>query len=294
MNITLLHNPKSVLPPLPRATNLWEMISFLAREFICIYDELDYYHEHAQRVLKEYGPQTELESEVARTIEGSLWKLHPLCEKFALTNTNVLKTSILQQLYMFTVKGEKCFYASMATKLWDILQAMKADLKQKQLVFIPESKAQFHDQHDLFGEMVSCAFPSVQAELQDAGNCLVAELHTSAVFHLMRVAEHGLRALARHLRVKLKFPLEYAGWEEVIRTIDKKLDKIAAQPRGKKKTESLNFYRRTLDECEMLKDSWRNPVSHLRGRFTEAEALGVYSRVKEFMQRLSEKVKEIQ
>jgi hypothetical protein len=165
-------------------------------------------------------------------------------------------------------------------------------MAEKQFAFIPANKVRFFEQHDLFGGGVSAAFPSAQPEIKDAGNCLAADLHTAAVFHFMRAAEHGLRALARHLRVKLTTPLEYAGWEEVIRAIDRKLTVLRSRPKGRKKSEALEFYRLTLSECEMLKDVWRNPVSHARRRYTEVEALAVWSRVRDFMQRLSEMAKE--
>ena len=161
-----------------------------------------------------------------------------------------------------------------------------------QFAFIPADKVEYFEQHDLFGEGVSSAFPSAQPEIKDAGNCLAADLYTAAVFHLMRAAEHGLRALARHLRVKMSVQLEYACWEEVIRAIDKKLVVLRTKSRGKKKSEALEFYRLTLSECEMMKDVWRNPVAHARRRYNEVEAISVCSRVRDFMQRLSERVKE--
>lgn len=154
------------------------------------------------------------------------------------------------------------------------------------------ARSNFFEQHDLFGEAVSAAFPSAQSEIKDAGNCLAADLHTAAVFHLMRAVEHGLRALARHLKVKAGQPLEYACWEQVIRAIDQRLDKIRLKTRGRKKSAELEFYGRLLMECAYFKDKWRNPVSHARDRYSEAGALDALGHVQDFMKKLAERVKE--
>ena len=65
------------------------------------------------------------------------------------------------------------------------------------------------------------------------------------------------------------------------------------KPRGKKKSEELAFYRLTESELNTLKDVWRNNVMHTRGRYNQAESLGVYIRVQEFMERLAGRVKEV-
>src|SRR4051794_4802873 len=49
---------------------------------------------------------------------------------------------------------------------------------------------------EIMGAEVKAAFPSAMPDVLEVGNCLAAECNTAAVFHLMRVAEVGLRALA--------------------------------------------------------------------------------------------------
>jgi hypothetical protein len=120
---------------------------------------------------------------------------------------------------------------------------------------------------------------------------LAADLDTAAVFHLMLVAEFGLRALAKHLKVKIKRDLEYADWDEVIRGIQAKLDSIK-HPRGKKRQAELEFYRPLLSECSEFKDVWRNNIMHARRRYIHHEALGVFNRVSDFMCRLATRVSE--
>jgi hypothetical protein len=168
---------------------------------------------------------------------------------------------------------------------------MVSEAGKQTFTFIPTEKARFFEQDNLFGEKVSSAFPSAKPHIKDAGNCLAADLDTAAVFHLMLAAEFGLRALAKHLKVKIKRELEYADWDEVIRGIESKLAGIK-HPRGKKRQADLEFYRPLLSECSEFKDVWRNNLFHARRRYNGLEALNVFNRVNDFMQRLAKKVSE--
>lgn len=267
--------------------DLWSMISFLAGELLQITNALDFYQ-------KRFGGcaskgKIEVADDEKEGLFTRLDTFGELCKKLGFIASKDHGACIQGRLIG---DNSKCHYRMISLALEDLSNSIKSELSQKQFAFIPERKIPFFEQHDLFGEQVSAAFPSAQSEIKDAGNCLAADLPTAAIFHLMRAAEHGLRGLAKHLRVKVGKSLEYATWEQVIRGIDRKLERLRAKPRGKKKSEALEFYRLTLSECEMLKDVWRNPVSHARGRYSEDEALAVLGRVREFMQRLSERVKE--
>jgi hypothetical protein len=114
------------------------------------------------------------------------------------------------------------------------------------------------------------------------------EQDTASVFHLMRAAEFGLRALARKLRVKITHkgkncPIEYGDWEKVITEIKNKIASSRTLPAGSKRQAKLEFYSDAADHCVFMKDIWRNNVSHTRRTYSDPEALAVLSRVKGFM-----------
>ena len=44
---------------------------------------------------------------------------------------------------------------------------------------------------------------SAKGDIMDAVDAYALGLNTACVFHLMRIAEHGMRALARERKVKL-------------------------------------------------------------------------------------------
>jgi hypothetical protein len=169
---------------------------------------------------------------------------------------------------------------------------VQTELEARIFLYIPESRDEYLQKNQLFGKTVYQTFPHARAELTYAGNAFAFELYTACVFHLMRVAEHGLRALARRLSVKVTsknqlIPLEYADWNQVITGIKNKITGARVLPNNAKKQAQLEKYSDAADHCEYMKDIWRNTTSHARRPYAKTEAMLAMDRVKHFMQFLS-------
>jgi hypothetical protein len=111
----------------------------------------------------------------------------------------------------------------------------------------------------------------------------------------MRVAEHGLRAVAKERRVKLikNKPIKWATWQEIIRAIrDAQAEIGKTKPAGPGKDEALAFYSGAVSHLEAFKDKYRNLVMHVRENYDEHQADGVMMHVREFMAWLSAKIGE--
>jgi len=136
------------------------------------------------------------------------------------------------------------------------------------------------------------AFPNIKDDLLSALNCYGLEENTASVFHSMRVAEQGLRALAKERRIKLnrKRPVEWGNWGEIIKALDKEIDAIEAKRAGQAKDSALAFYSGARADLNGFKDEYRNVVMHVRKAFDEREALRALNYVNAFMERLSTKI----
>ncbi len=126
----------------------------------------------------------------------------------------------------------------------------------------------------------------------EAANCYAAGRWTASVFHSMRVAEYGLRRLAKRLKIKISSkgkncPLEYGDWNDVITAIRNKITEIRKLPRGPRRENEIKFYSSTADHCEYIRDIYRNEVSHTRRRYSKPESLSVLQRVRELVQPLA-------
>jgi hypothetical protein len=138
------------------------------------------------------------------------------------------------------------------------------------------------------------AFPSAQVDIRSAVNCYATGNYTACVFHLMRVAEYGLRALARERKVSLPRgrPLEWGTWESILAQLDKKIDIIANKKAGPARGKALEFYRGILNQFAAFKDEYRNNVMHTRAHYDAHQAKGALMHVREFMERIAAKIDE--
>lgn len=133
-------------------------------------------------------------------------------------------------------------------------------------------------------------------EIEDGLDCLAVGRPTAAIFHMMRVAEHGLRALARTLNVtfpKTGTPIEWAEWQNLIDQIGANgRREAAALPQGEQREAARDFYSGSVHHFEGFKDKYRNAVMHTRARYDAAMALQVVGQVRDFMNGLSAKIGE--
>ncbi|MGB6753926.1 MAG: hypothetical protein WBD90_06165 [Xanthobacteraceae bacterium] len=150
----------------------------------------------------------------------------------------------------------------------------------------------------LFTEEAERAF-NANMDLVEAGKCLASGRYNATVYHLMQVAEIGLRALAWDRRVivlrrKSLIPLEFAQWGEIIGELEKKKDLIDTWRRSKTlREEAKLFYNSAIYEISSLNDVCRKHNSHARGGLYEFDtALSWWGHVSRFMDTLASRMTE--
>jgi hypothetical protein len=126
------------------------------------------------------------------------------------------------------------------------------------------------------------AFPDIKIDVYCATDCYALGHDTASVFHSMRVAEYGLRAIAkeRQLAVNKNKPIEWATWQEV----------IGSKSVGPNKDAALEFYSGARADLNGFKDEYRNQVSHLRSTYDEFQSIRALTNVQHFMNRISAKI----
>jgi len=168
------------------------------------------------------------------------------------------------------------------------------ELGKRKFLRVPNACHGFVDRNDLFGADVATNFKAAVADIREAGNCLAAECGTAAVFHLMRVVEHGLRALANDRRVSIpkKKPLELATWEDIIRELEREETAIQGFPKTLAREAQYEFVHGAMMQFRAFKNVFRNQIMHTRDSYTRTDAMGVFDHVKQFMQILAARISE--
>jgi hypothetical protein len=132
------------------------------------------------------------------------------------------------------------------------------------------------------------SFPSAEEDIKAAVDCWALGHSTAAVFHAMRVLEHGLRALASDLGKNY----DTQAWYNIINEIESEIRKLGNMPKSAAKNERLQFLAEAAKEFVYFKDGWRNYVSHARGKYDEHQARSVIEHVRSFMNGLTSELPE--
>jgi hypothetical protein len=177
-----------------------------------------------------------------------------------------------------------------------IHETIEDELKRRSVYYIKRGKAEIVKQIPGDWKQTLSSFRKAEPEIKAAAMCYATDNSTAAVFHLMRVAELGLRGLARERAVVLdkNRPIEWADWEELLKAVRKKVDTLNGKPRGNARGRAVEFYSGVLGEFGAFKDVYRNNVMHMRVSYDENQAMSVMNHVREFMERLSGRVDENQ
>ena len=177
-----------------------------------------------------------------------------------------------------------------------LIEAIEGELKYRRFAFLQTQKAKLLDEFRKDWASVLEKFPNTAEDVEHAVECYALEQNTACVFHLMRVSELGLREIAKKVGVKLTdrgkpMPIEYATWDKVINGIKGRITAAHLKPKGAVRNRQLQFYADATDQCTYIRDVWRNEVSHTRKSFNDGEAVGVMTRVRQFMELLAKEGK---
>jgi hypothetical protein len=134
-----------------------------------------------------------------------------------------------------------------------------------------------------FGDAVLAAFPSAAMDVREASNAYALERWPASVFHLMRVLEFGLGALAARFGVSV----ERSTWHEIIEAIEGKIRKIAPASEGADWKKQQKEFSDAATQFMFFKDAWRNHIMHVRDVYDEGRAMSIFQHVREFMNKLA-------
>lgn len=172
-------------------------------------------------------------------------------------------------------------WADYAADVRYLQKRVDEELSKVTFGFIPADRVPYYGNENLLNPKARERFPLAAREVFEAGICYANGCDTACVFHLMRAAEYGLRALAKKLRISFKtkkgasVPIDLQEWGTIIEKIESTIDAMKSLPKGRRKSDDLKFYSEVAKEFRYLKDAWRNHVMHTRTFYDEHQAMGV-------------------
>jgi hypothetical protein len=182
--------------------------------------------------------------------------------------------------------------------LSELYDAIEHDLRQENFYHYSREMAALllsvRSGADVEWKAIIDAFPSSEREIEPGIDCFARGDFSGCVFHMVRIAELGLRTIAGErgvASVGKNKPLEWGMWGDVFQAIDKQLEEIRNKPAGPRKEAADMFYRGALSDLRFLQ-TYRDPTMHFREEYGKGEAYDATYRVKALMKTLAFKLSE--
>jgi hypothetical protein len=188
-------------------------------------------------------------------------------------------------------------YGELAENLQAFQNAVVADAKEQMFFHYPRDAALELRSIDAVWTAVFEAFPSAVGEVRAGIDCRAFGDLSGSVFHMVRAAEIGLRALARERGIKTirSAPVEYAMWGNIIGAIEAEAEKIRKDskiPAGPKKEAALAFYSAAASDLRAILKLFRDRSMHFRDKYDPGEAQSAIFRTKSFLEMLAPYINE--
>ncbi|MBA3242093.1 MAG: hypothetical protein H0T60_12770 [Acidobacteria bacterium] len=262
---------------------------------------IDEYHAELCEAIQRRGKDDTLSKEELEILRDTLKFLDDECERIwlrrALDRLARFRNMFLE-LDITTIKPtNELTLVRIRWEIEGVRDAIAGDLYESTFVYVPKEKRKYCDKPDLFGRLVIDQFPDAKDDIVEAGNCYAVGAHTACVFHLMRVLEHGLRALAKGLRISFKtkkgttIPLDLQEWGTIIDKIESKVEEMKNLPKSRQKSKDLQFFSEAVKEFRYFKDGWRNHVMHAQVSYDVYDAAKVMEHVGGFMAHISDRLR---
>jgi len=230
---------------------------------------------------------------LARDMQSTAEPMTHVTLHYALAHISELMKNELDKRKVFALDPEKSKYYQ--SDIYGVYPPLPGAIHDNALLSVTKPPP------PLFSERAVKAFPSAYMDIVEAGRCLALNRNNAAIYHLMQVAEIGLRTLAwdRGITVtrgkkQAEVPLDYAQWGEMIGQIQKKKELIHQWPRSKSvKEEAYRYYTRAVFEVDSFNEVFQKHISHARGEVYEPDvAISCWGHVYRFMDMLAEHMSE--
>lgn len=231
-----------------------------------------------------FGELSEIDKLNAKEI---IQQAKALADRLDLRSTNH-RVSTFEMKLRFNIKGDDYI-----NEIKVLREALKHDLSECMFYHYPREKVSVLKKHNKDWKQIAEAFPPVHSKSAAAYDCYGLGHNTASVFHIMRAAEHGLRAVAKERRIQLprNKHIDWATWQEVITELGNEVTRIGTKASaGTAKDNALSFYSGAIADLNAFKDEYRNQVMHVRKEYDEHQALRALIKVHAFLERISEKM----
>jgi hypothetical protein len=159
-------------------------------------------------------------------------------------------------------------YPQISTAILEVSSRLRDELEARK-IYMVSAERNAYLAGTQFAPSVGERFPDAIEDMDEAARCFAFERPTACIFHLMRVTEHGVKAIADLLEIKDHAPT----WEPIIRKID---DELKTPYKDRKYKGDQDLLANMSTHLHAVKVAWRNKTMHIEKVNTMPQAKKVY------------------
>lgn len=277
---TIAEPPRAAVAASPGGEELWRRHSGAGAPLERLVDTM---HDllWLQRAIHSRGPRVADRvkfEDVAEIVSDA----RQLCVDFDLQTARVRSDFALAAL-------EKDGIDLLAAEVGELIRHIRHDLKSCSIWPISKGRAWAFGLS--LGERAHRAFPSAGVDVAEGGRCAGFGFHSASVFHFLRAAAYGMRALAAAARGQ-RAAVATPEWAATIAMVEARHAAARRWPASEAKTTATSFYEAVLNDARTLHDAQCRIATG--GIVDEHHALAIVHATRAFLTRLADHVVERQ
>lgn len=185
-------------------------------------------------------------------------------------------------------------YESLKTHSKDVSTTLQRELTQAKLISLnSQERLWFAPSEPMFGAPFAVQFNTHGTfELEEAGKCMGLGRPTAAVFHLMRLLEVGIRAMAQCLGIPDPIKPSERNWAIILKNMMDDGIKVKWPTAADRMSGDGALFESLHASLDAVKNPFRNGTMHVENKYTDAEAQHIFALVKGFMMKLTDRMDE--
>jgi hypothetical protein len=230
--------------------------------------------------------------------KGALWPfvLQTFQETIKLSNSLELKVTAASGLrFIKTTSSDRYTptYEMVANALTEINNRLSDELEGRLFVSLSTIEMKYYRPETyLFGIEFDVGFARSGAfELDEAAKCIALGRPTAAVFHLVRLMEIGIGAVARCLQIPDPVRPSERNWGRILENVQKGIDHRWPHSTDRMQGDGALF-ESLHASLDAVKNPWRNATMHVEHKYTLEDAEHIFVAVRGFMKKLASRCNE--
>lgn len=173
----------------------------------------------------------------------------------------------------------------------DLTARLTDELELRCVLVLPANKAPYFSAAEtLWGAEFQSNFPTAARDLAEAARCFALGLNTATVFHAMRIAEIGIRAVGRCLGIPDPIRGADRNWAVALRKVKDEIDR--RWPSAQRLSGDGHTFEALYASLDAMKNPWRNAAMHVEADYSEEDARAIFDAVGAFMRRVLVRMNE--